>query len=142
MLSLTIKHLVRDAQEVFRRIELYVVSLGAERRCAMRLDRVADRLASMGDRINALRSRMGQGVMDEAVDADFMLREALKGLKEDIRGIRCQLAALQVPGLSARLQRAFARLSRTAQETYVSADKLQWEIGEHDRRFFEGGPGA
>lgn len=140
MLSLTIKHLVRDVQEVFRRVERYLLSLGAERRCAMRLDRVADRLAGMGERINVLRSRMGDGVMDEAVDEDFTLREALKGLKEDIRGIRCQLAALQVPGLSARLQRAFTRLGKIAQETYASADKLQWEIGEHDRRFFEGGP--
>jgi len=126
---------IKQVVEVFRRAEQYLTELGAERRCAMRLDRVADRLASMGGRINMLRSRMNEGLGDEAVDCDFMLRDALKGLKEDIRSIRCQLAAAHVPQLSARMQRAFARLSKIAEETYASADKLQWEIAEHDRRF-------
>jgi hypothetical protein len=135
MLNVTIKHLIRDAQDVFRRAELYVLSVGAERRCALRLDRVADRLAAMGARIDTLRARMDGDTVNGAIDLDGMLRDALKGLKEDIRGIRCQLAGMRRPQLSARMQRAFARLGRVAEETYASADKLQWEIDEHDQRY-------
>ena len=134
MLSGTIKHFIRDVQDVLRRAELFLLSLGAERRCAMRLDRVSDRLLCMGERINVLRARM-DGEVDEAIDADGMLRDSLKGLKEDIRGIRCQLAGMRRPQLSARMQRAFARLSKVAEDTYACADKLQWEIDEHDQRF-------
>ena len=132
MLNTTIKHFIRDALDVFRRAELSLLALGAERRCAMRLDRVAGRLASMGERIDTLRLRMDGGI-DEAVDADGVLRDSLRGLKEDIRGIRCQLAGMRGPQLSARMQRAFANLSRVAEQTYASADKLQWEIDDHDR---------
>ncbi|UUZ55469.1 hypothetical protein LP419_07160 [Massilia sp. H-1] len=126
---------VRLFMEALRRVQEYLVVLGAERRCAMRLDRVADRLACMGGRINTLRASMNEGGADEAIDADFLLRDELRGLKDDIRTIRCQLAGMRVSGLSGRMQRAFARLSRIASETYASADRLQWEIADHDRRF-------
>ncbi len=134
MLSNTIKHLFAHVLEVFRRAECAFASLGAERRCALRLDTLADRLNLMSERINLLRSRMLEEV-GEAIDTDHALRNALKGLKEDIREIRCQLAGMQSPQLSSRLQRAFARLGRIAEATYLSADKLQWEIDEHDQRF-------
>ena len=134
MVNTTIKHVIRDVRDVFRRAELFLAALGAERRCAMRLDRVADRLASMGARIDTLRTRMDAGI-DEAVDPDGMLRDSLKGLKEDIRGIRCQLSSMRRPQLSARMQRAFSHLSSVAEQTYASADKLQWEIDEHDERY-------
>lgn len=134
MLAATIKHLFRDTLGVVRRVELAIVALGAERRCALRLDRLGDRLTFMGERINLLRSRMTEEA-GEAVDTDHALRNALKGLKEDIREIRCQLAGMQSQRLSARLQRAFSRLGKIAEETYASADKLQWEIEEHDERF-------
>jgi hypothetical protein len=134
MLAATIKNLLRDVLEVFRRIALMLASLGAERRCALRLDRLGDRLVDMGGRINLLRTRMAEE-LGEAVDSDHLLRDALKGLKEDIRQIRLQLAGMQSAQLSARLQRAFSRLGKIAEETYSSADKLQWEIDEHDQRF-------
>jgi hypothetical protein len=134
MLAATIKNLLRDVLEVLRRIELMLASLGAERRCALRLDRLGDRLYDMGARINLLRTRMAEE-LGEAVDSDYLLRDALKGLKEDIREIRLQLAGMQSAQLSARLQRAFFRLGKIAEETYSSADKLQWEIDEHDQRF-------
>ena len=134
MLVATIRNLLRDVQEVFRRAAVPLASLGAERRCAMRLDSLADRLLVMAERINLLRSRMLEEV-GEAVDGDHALRDALKGLKEDIREIRCQLAGMRSPRLSARLQRAFTRLGTVAEETYSCADKLQWEIEDHDRRF-------
>lgn len=134
MLAATIKNLLRDVLEVLRRIEPMLASLGAERRCALRLDRLGDRLCDMGARINLLRTRMAEE-LGEAVDSDHLLRDALKGLKEDIREIRLQLAGMQSAQLSARLQRAFSRLGKIAEETYSSADKLQWEIDEHDQRF-------
>lgn len=136
MLGATLKHFIRDLRGIPRRAQAWLLELGAERRCAVRLDAVADRLRAMDMKINMLRARMVEGDTDEAVDGDFQLRDALKGLKEDIRGIRCQLAGMQAPQLSARLQRAFARLGKVAEETYSSADRLQWEIGEHDRHFF------
>jgi len=132
MTSAKLKHLLHG---FIRRAELYVLALGAERRCAMRLDRIGDRLVTMGSRINFLRSRIAGGLAGEAIDADRSLRAALKGLKEDIRGIRCQLVSTPKPQLSARLERAFARLAGIAEQTYCSADKLQWEIDEHDDRF-------
>lgn len=132
MLAATIKHLIRDLLELLRRAEQFLLALGAERRCALRHDRVADRLTFMGTRIDTLRARMDQQI-DEVIDADGMLRDALKGLKEDIRAIRCQLPSQQHPQLSARMQRALARLSQVAEETYASADRLQWEIEAHDQ---------
>jgi hypothetical protein len=134
MLANTLKYLFGNVLEVCRRAELALASLGAERRCALRLDRLGDRLNVMGARINLLRSRMLDEV-GEAIDTDHALRDALRGLKEDIREIRCQLAGMQSPQLSARLQRAFARLAKIAEATYASADQLQWEIDEHDQRF-------
>ena len=134
MLANTIKNLFGGMLDVFRRAEQAFASLGAERRCALRLDRLGDRLNLMAGRINLLRSRMLEEV-GEAIDTDHALRDALKGLKEDIREIRCQLAGMQSPQLSSRLQRAFARLGQIAEQTYASADKLQWEIEEHDQRF-------
>ena len=134
MLANTLKYLFANVLDVFRRSEVAFASFGAERRCALRLDRLGDRLHLMGERINLLRSRMHDEV-GEAIDTDHALRNALRGLKEDIREIRCQLAGMQSPQLSARLQRAFARLGNIAELTYASADKLQWEIDEHDQRF-------
>ena len=133
MLSGTLKLLVRDVRDLFRRAEQFLTSLGAERRCAMRLDRLSERLLAMGERIDGLRSRMRGGV-DDIIDADGSLRASLKGLKEDINGIRCQLGSMHRPQMSARLQRAFGRLSKVAAHTYARADKLQWEIDEHDQR--------
>ena len=134
MLAATIKNLFRDLLESLRRAEMLLAALGAERRCAVRLDRLGDRLRVMGERINLLRSRMAEE-LGEAVDSDHALRNALKGLKEDIREIRLQLAGMASKHLSARLQRSFSSLGRIAEETYASADKLQWEIDEHDQRF-------
>lgn len=136
MFSGTFKVLIRDALNGFRRAEQLLLSLGAERRCAMRLDRLSDRLLAMGERIDALRSRMRGGV-DEVIDGDGALRDSLKGLKEDVGAIRCQLGSMGTPQQSARLQRAFVRLSRVAAHIYVRADKLQWEIDEHDQRHLQ-----
>lgn len=119
------------------RAEGVLTGLAAERRCAMRLDAVADRLTRMAHNINGLRARLSEGDGDEPVDEDATLRTALKGVKEDIRDIRCQLAGMHSLPISARIERAILRVGRIAEETYASADKLQWEIAEHDARFIE-----
>jgi hypothetical protein len=134
MINPTIKLLISGLHDVVGRVEVGLAALGAERRCAMRLDRLADRLGAMGARIGTLRERMAGG-LNVAIDADGSLRAMLKGLKEDVRGIRCQMGGMRRSGQSARMQRAFARLSAVAEETYASADQLQWEIDEHDGRF-------
>ncbi|MFB9243875.1 hypothetical protein IV454_17310 [Massilia antarctica] len=133
MLSAILKLLLREVSQLAKRGRNWLTSLAAERRTALRLDRLADRLRGMGIRIDILRKRMNEGRLDEPLDADASLREALRGLKEDIRTVRCQLSVLSGPGSSPRLQRAFARLAAVAEKTYAAADKLQWEIDEHDQ---------
>lgn len=137
MLSASLKLLLRQVQASCRRTEEVLLAFGADRRCALKLDSVADRLLLMAGRIEALRVRMAAVGMQEAMDADCALRDSLKGLKDDIRVIGCQLASMDGPGLSARLQRAFQRLRKVAEETYAEADRFQWEITDHDARFQE-----
>lgn len=126
-----------ELSAVVLRAEMWLAGLAAERRCAVRLDAVADRLTGMAHNINGLRARLREGDGDEPVDQDATLRSALKGVKEDIRDIRCQLVSMHGMPLSARIQRAILRVGQIAEETYASADKLQWEIAEHDARFTE-----
>lgn len=139
MLSATLKYLFRDLHGLLQRVASWLAGLAAERRCAMRLDRVADRLAGMGERINGLRASMLEVCGDEPVDQDATLRLALKGLKEDIRDIRCQISSMRASQCCARIERAIARLHQIAEHTYASADRLQWEIEEHDGRFAPAG---
>ncbi|RSZ57084.1 hypothetical protein HF313_10710 [Massilia atriviolacea] len=136
MLSSLLKLLLREVSQIARHGRNSLIALAAERRAAMRLDRLADRLAGMGYKIELLRKRMEQG-LDDALDADATLREGLRGLKDDIRTVRSQLVSLSGPGSSPRLQRAFNRLSAIAEKTYAAADKLQWEI---DALEPQGGP--
>lgn len=127
MLSSFLKLLLREISLLARQSRNALIALAAERRAAMRLDRLADRLAGMGYKIELLRKRMEAG-LDAPLDTDASLRESLRGLKEDIRTVRSQLCSLSGPGSSPRLQRAFNRLSAIAEKTYAAADKLQWEI--------------
>ena len=108
-------------------------------RCARRMESLAARLTSMRRKISAFEASLTAGAFREAVDADFTIREMLKGLKEDIRHIRCEMAAVPVAsraGLGGqRLGAAIDHLHTVAEETYVAADRLLWEIGEHDLKY-------
>lgn len=128
------RDLFRELIGLYKAADDFASGLAADRRCALKLDQLGDKLSCMGERIQLLRSRMSSGMINQAIDADFALRDSLKGLKEDVRDIRCQLAAMHRPTLSGRMQRAFARLNDIAEGTYVSADRLQWEIGDHEQR--------
>lgn len=108
-------------------------------RCARRMNGLATRLESMRCKIVAFEASIVGGAFKDVVDADFTIRAMLKGLKEDIREIRCEMAAVPKaartgPG-GERLSAAIVRLHSVAQATYVAADRLLWEIGEHDRKY-------
>ena len=93
----------------------------------------------MHGKISAFEASLTAGAFKEAVDADFAIREMLKGLKEDIRHSRCEMAAVPIDshaGLGGqRLSAAIAQLHVVAEKTYVAADRLLWEIGEHDLKY-------
>lgn len=93
----------------------------------------------MGRKISSFEASLLAGAFREAVDADFTIRDMLQGLKDDIRNIRCEMSALPLEscvGLGGqRLSAAIARLQAVAQQTYLAADRLLWEIEEHDLRY-------
>ncbi|WP_147373794.1 hypothetical protein [Massilia cavernae] len=147
MLLLAWKILVCEAVLAFERLrvcwrELLIVLLPPlvrQTRCARRMEFLAVRLGQMRRRIAAFESSLLNGAFREPVDADCAIRGMLKGLKEDIRHIRCEMAA--VPALAARgyggrrLRAAMDKLHTVAEETYAAADRLLWEIGEHDLKY-------
>ncbi|MES2152848.1 MAG: hypothetical protein V4508_23985 [Pseudomonadota bacterium] len=152
MLSATIKLILREARQVLQlgksavpevlrqlAIVLCLAPLMMEMRCARRLDSLAARLSRMRNKIDSLGARLQRGMVHEAIDADHSFRDALAGLKEEIRLVRCQLAWLSDAhrhgNMGVRLQRAFDNLHKVAEQTYAAADKLQWDIAEHDSRF-------
>lgn len=107
-------------------------------RCARRMECLAVRLALMRRKIAAFEASLLDGSFREPVDADFAIRVMLKGLKENIRHIRCEIAAVPQPVArgygGVKLRAAMERLHVVAEETYLAADRLLWEIGEHDLR--------
>lgn len=133
MLHLGLKIIAGTLAEAWRRFQEALASIGAYRRSAQRLDALGDRLLQMSGKIDRLRTHMSGAGAGRPVDRDGSLRGFLKELKQDIREIRCQLAGWQGGSANARLQRAVMRLSRIAENTYALADKLQWEIDEHER---------
>lgn len=147
MLTLAWKILVCEVLLACRRFRgqwrelmvLLVPPLFRQLRCARRMDSLAVRLAAMRRKIAAFEASIVEGAFKEAVDADFTIREMLKGLKEDIREIRCEMPAVPMAARSGyggeRLRAAIAHLHTVAEETYVAADRLLWEIGEHDLKY-------
>jgi hypothetical protein len=133
MLHLGFKIITGSLAEAWRRFQDTLASIGAHRRSAQRLDALGDRLLQMSDKIDRLRAHMGGAGASQPMDRDGSLRGFLKELKQDIREIRCQLASWRTGGANARLMRAVTRLTSIAERTYSLADKLQWEIDEHER---------
>lgn len=133
MLQLGIKIITSSLAEGWRRVQESLASIGAHRRSAQRLDALSDRLLQMSGKIDRLRAHIAGAGASKRIDADGSLRTFLKELKRDIREIRCQLASWRGAGSNARLLRAVSRLTAIAESTYALADKLQWEIDEHER---------
>jgi hypothetical protein len=147
MLTLAWKILVAEVMRAWQRARghwgemlLLLLPPGVRQlRCARRIYALAIRLESMRCKIMAFEASIVGGAFKDAVDADFTIRAMLSGLKEDIREIRCEMAAVPDgartgPG-GEHLSKAIARLYSVAQATYIAADRLLWEIGEHDRKY-------
>ena len=85
MFNTAFKSIFRDLYCFVRRVEDALAEIGAERRCALRLDRLSDRLTGMGNKIDGLRARMLDIRVDAPMDQDCSLRDSLRLLKQDIR---------------------------------------------------------
>jgi hypothetical protein len=147
MLTGSIKQLVAVALQSLKRSRMLAAwrralsptGLFVELRCARRIDALSRRLCGMQGKIGTLSAHLLSGRMEGAVDADCSLRRMLSELKDDLSSIRRDLAQWHVKECrgraGARLEAAIAKLNRIASDTYAAADRLVWEIGEHDRGY-------
>ena len=110
----------------------------AQTRCARHIDATAHRVAAMGIKITRLSSRLHAGSVPGMVDADRSLRRMLDELKEELNGMRRDLArwhSHECAGRAGkRLEAAIARLNRVNADTWASADALLRQIEEYDAR--------
>jgi hypothetical protein len=143
MLTLALKLIYYEMLAAFGRLKNLRLALLAslpavvvETRCAIRMEGLANRLGRMHDKIMSFESHIHQGHFTDEIDADRSIRDMLRGLKQDIRTVRCEVASLEPvrrEGYGAlRLRAALARLHRVAEQTYAAADRLLWEIAQHD----------
>lgn len=143
MLELVYKYLCLEARLARERLKLLWLLLlrnmppfVMETRHVRRLERVAGNLQAMHAKITLFEKRILEGCYREEIDGDDSIRAMLRGLKEDIRAVRLDLSAMQEMnrrGLhGARLERALLALRKVAEETYRAADRLLWEIDQHD----------
>jgi hypothetical protein len=148
MFTLAIKLLYYESLRFLRRLKtgwvLLLLSLFpavVQNRCARRMESLAGRLRRMQAKIARFEEYIRSGGFDELIDADSSIRAMLAGLKEDIRAIRCELSGMEELGRdgfgAVRLNHALEGLHRVAEDTYRAADRLQWEIDEHDLAFRE-----
>lgn len=147
MLTASLKQIVATAFQSIRRSRMFALwrralspsALFVELRCARRIDALARRLAGMQAKIGRLSGHLLSGRMEGAIDADRSLRRMLSELKDDLTTIRRDLALWHVKECRGRtgprLEAAIAQLNRIAAETYSAADRLGWEIEEHDRGY-------
>jgi hypothetical protein len=147
MLTASLKQFVTSTLQSIRRSKtlawwrrsLSPSALFVELRCARRIDALTRRLLGMHGKIGALSAHLLSGSTAAAIDADRSLRRMLGELKLDLNGIRRDVASWHVNECrgrtGARLTEAIAQLNRVAAQTFAAADRLEWEIGEHDRRY-------
>ena len=111
--------------------------LFAQTRCARRIDATARRIAAMGMKIGTLSGRLSAGSIPGMVDADRSLRRMLCELKDDLAGMRRDLALWRTRECrghaGARLEQAIAQLNRIAADTHAAADRLVRQIDEYDK---------
>jgi hypothetical protein len=115
---------------------LYMPASIIELRYARRMDRIAQRLLGMQVKLTEFEQRIRDGYYKEEIDGDNSFRSMLKGLKEDIRTVRLEVSAMHELNRrrmgGARLDRALTELRKVAEDTYGAADRLLWEIDQHD----------
>jgi hypothetical protein len=116
--------------------KLLLPSFMLEARCAARMESIATRLRGMQDKIARFEQQVRATALGGPVDVDHSIRKMLRGLKQDIRTVRLEVANMYGPGRrrssGARLNRALTALNRNAEATYLAADRLLWEIEQHD----------
>lgn len=147
MPTASIKQLVAAALHTLRRSRMFAAlrralspsALFVEIRCARRIEALSRRLEGMQGKIGNLSAHLLSGSMDGPVDADHSLRRMLAELKDDLNGIRRDLAMWHAKECRGRtgmvLSAAIVQLNKIAADTYSAADRLGWEIDEHDRRY-------
>jgi hypothetical protein len=133
MLTTIIKQLVSGVLWLHH----WPASLLMQWRCARRIDRMTQRLLHMRAKIRALSGHVLSGALKDALDADGTLALMLHDLKEETRTLRYQMAQWHVRECQGkagvRLRASMLMLNRIAAETYAAADRLAWEVAEHDR---------
>jgi hypothetical protein len=146
MLTGSIKQLVAVALQSLKRSRMLAAwrralspaGLFVELRCARRIDALSTRLLGMQGKIARMSAHVLSGTEPGAVDKDHSLRRMLAELKDDLNSIRRDLASWHARECRGRtgmvLAAAIARLNRVAADTYLAADRLEWELAEHDRR--------
>jgi hypothetical protein len=148
MLTATVKQFLAAALQSLRRSRTLALwrrslspsALFVEMRCARRIDALSRRLTGMQGKIGTLSDHLLAGRMDGgAIDADRNLRRMLAELKVDLNGIRRDVAHWHVHECRGRtgprLEASIAHLNKIAADTYAAADRLEWEIEEHDGRY-------
>ena len=119
------------------RLHQWPASLLVQWRCAKRIDAMTHRLVRMRAKIRALSGHLMSGALKDALDPDGTLARMLGDLKEETRTLRYQLAQWHVKECKGRagmrLKASMLVLNRIAAETYAAADRLAWEIVEHDQ---------
>jgi hypothetical protein len=112
--------------------------LFAQTRCARHIDATARRVATIGIKITTLSTRLHSGSIPGMVDADRSLRRMLNELKDELTGMRRELArwhSRECAGRAGRrLEAAIARLNRINADTHAAADALLEQIEEYDAR--------
>jgi len=112
--------------------------LFAQTRCTRHIDATARRVAAMGTRITRLSNRLHAGSVPGMVDGDRSLRRMLDELKEELTGMRRNLArwhSHECAGRAGkRLEAAIGRLNRVNAATHAAADGLMRQIEEYDAR--------
>ncbi|WP_332847912.1 hypothetical protein [Massilia sp. S19_KUP03_FR1] len=120
------------------RLQRWPASLLVQWRCARRIDAMTHRLLCMRAKIRALSGHLMSGALRGALDPDGTLALMLADLKEETRTLRYQLAQWHVKECKGRagmrLKASMLVLNRIAAETYAAADRLAWDILEHDAR--------
>jgi hypothetical protein len=118
------------------RLQHWPASVLVQWRCAKRIDAMTHRLVRMRGKIRALSGHLMSGALKDALDPDGTLAGMLGDLKEETRTLRFQLAQWQLRECKGRagvrLKASMLVLNRIAADTYAAADRLAWEIVEHD----------
>ena len=118
------------------RLQHWPASVLVQWRCAKRIDAMTHRLVRMRAKIRALSGHLMSGALKDALDPDGTLAGMLGDLKEETRTLRFQLARWHLRECKGRagvrLKASMLVLNRIAADTYAAADRLAWEIVEHD----------